>query len=150
MVLTLRWWPGRRHLKSSVRTTHNCSTATHGGPMASHGGPVSRQANDAGRRASPDPAAALSGGHPLDPDERRRWKICKGISLIFNLLAAATADWTRSGLWERAWARLLCLDEGFDKLNWTHLLADGSFSPAKKGESVSASVAKAKGPHCCC
>ena len=26
-------------------------------------------------------------------------------------------DWTRSGLWERAWARLVAVDEGFDKLD---------------------------------
>lgn len=39
-------------------------------------------------------------------------------------------------MWERAWARLLSLDEDFDRLDWTHLLADGSFSPVKRGNRV--------------
>ena len=160
MVLTLTWWPGRRHLKSASRTARTI---------------VRPQLTEAQwlRMADlfPDKPMTRAGGRPLIPPrpclEGILWILTSGArwkDLPREFPSETTCwrrfrDWTRSGLWERAWARLLCLDEGFDKLNWTHLLADGSFSPAtvesvgERAEQrgvVSASVAKAKGPHCCC
>ena len=42
-------------------------------------------------------------------------------------------DWTRSGIWQQAWARLLSLAHDLKLLDWEQLLADGTFLPAKKG-----------------
>lgn len=42
-------------------------------------------------------------------------------------------DWTRDGTFQRAWAMLLRKMDGLRRLDWRELLADGTFSPAKKG-----------------
>lgn len=54
-------------------------------------------------------------------------------------------DWTESGVWQMAWARLLYKLDGLGQVNWEEAMADGMFSPAKKGGNASAtpSVARA-------
>ena len=47
-------------------------------------------------------------------------------------------EWTRSGVWEAAWARLLAKLAGCKQLHWDELAGDGTFSPAKKGAPASA------------
>ena len=42
-------------------------------------------------------------------------------------------DWSRSGVWLRAWERLVCELDDLGGIDWRVLLADGSFSRAKKG-----------------
>ena len=42
-------------------------------------------------------------------------------------------DWTRGGVWRRAWERLACELDDLGGVDWRVLLADGSFSRAKKG-----------------
>lgn len=42
-------------------------------------------------------------------------------------------DWTRDGTFQRAWAKLLRKLDGMRRLNWREALADGTFSPSKKG-----------------
>lgn len=42
-------------------------------------------------------------------------------------------DWTRSGVWQKAWARLIRKLDRLGKVRWEQLLADGTFSRAKKG-----------------
>lgn len=42
-------------------------------------------------------------------------------------------QWTESGVFQKAWARLLNRYHGLKKVNWEESIADGTFSPAKKG-----------------
>lgn len=53
-------------------------------------------------------------------------------------------DGTRDGTFQRAWALLLKQLHGLRRLDWRELLADGTFSPAKKGGPRSARPRKAK------
>jgi hypothetical protein len=43
--------------------------------------------------------------------------------------------WEEDGTWERIWRSLLALLDELGKLEWATALLDGSFVPAKKGET---------------
>jgi transposase len=43
--------------------------------------------------------------------------------------------WEEDGTWERIWRSLLALLDVLGKLEWTKAFLDGSFVPAKKGET---------------
>ncbi len=47
-------------------------------------------------------------------------------------------DWTESGIWEKAWARLTRLLDRRGRVKHEESFADGTFSPAKKGVKRSA------------
>ena len=151
MELTLRWWPGRRRRKTASKTARTIRR-----PQLSESQWL--RIVD----LFPDKPMTRAGGRPSIPSrpclEGILWILTSGArwqDLPSEFPSDTTCwrrfrDWTESGLWERAWARLLAVEEGFDKLNWTHLLADGSFSPAKKGGHASVEDAKARAPRCCC
>lgn len=42
-------------------------------------------------------------------------------------------EWTESGVFQKAWARLLGKLDGLNQIDWEETFADGTFSPAKKG-----------------
>jgi len=58
-------------------------------------------------------------------------------------------DWTRDGTFQRAWAKLLRKLDGMRRLNWRETLADGTFSPSKKGGPRLAPPRKAKARRSC-
>jgi transposase len=43
-------------------------------------------------------------------------------------------EWTESGAFDAAWEHLLGKLDRLRGVNWEHAIADGTFSPAKKGE----------------
>ena len=47
-------------------------------------------------------------------------------------------EWSASGVWDEAWARLVGLVDDLAGLDWQQLLADGTFARAKKGAKLSA------------
>ena len=55
------------------------------------------------------------------------------------------SEWSLSGVWDRAWERLVRQLDGQGQVNWDEGFADGSFSAAKKGAiaSVLPSAARA-------
>lgn len=44
--------------------------------------------------------------------------------------------WEEDGTWERIWRSLLALLDELRKLEWAKVFLDGSFVPAKKGETA--------------
>jgi len=54
--------------------------------------------------------------------------------------------WTEAGLWKKAWARLLRKLDRRSRIQWEEAMADGTFSPAKKGANASARPSAARGP----
>lgn len=46
-------------------------------------------------------------------------------------------EWTESGVWKKAWARLVRLLDREGRINHDEAIADGTFSPAKKGATRS-------------
>ena len=59
-------------------------------------------------------------------------------------------DWTRSGVWEKAWARLARRLHRAGRLNHEESFADGTFAPAKKGVKRSAKQSEARAPRSWC
>lgn len=55
-------------------------------------------------------------------------------------------DWTASGAWAQAWARLLRKLDRRGRVDWSEAIADGTFSSAKKGVSASARPSAARVP----
>ena len=47
-------------------------------------------------------------------------------------------EWTRTGIFEKAWHRLLGKLDALKQIQWNECMADATFSPAKKGGKVSA------------
>lgn len=58
-------------------------------------------------------------------------------------------DWTQSGIFQIAWRRLLHRLDGLKSLRLDEAMADGTFSPAKKGGCVSARRSAARGRRSC-
>lgn len=42
-------------------------------------------------------------------------------------------EWSRAGLWDQAWCRLIDQLDGQSKVDWQEGFADGTFASAKKG-----------------
>lgn len=58
-------------------------------------------------------------------------------------------DWTEAGIWLAAWRRLLSQLDEFQGINWEEAMADGTFSPAKKGAPRWATPNRVKGRRSC-
>ena len=58
-------------------------------------------------------------------------------------------EWTRAGVFQQAWKLLLDQLDALKQINWEEALADGTFSPGKKGARRSATPRKAKAPRFC-
>ena len=54
--------------------------------------------------------------------------------------------WTRDGIWEKAWARLVRMLDRQGALDRTESFADGSFASAKKGGNASEKLNEVRGP----
>ena len=75
-----------------------------------------------------------------------RWK-----DLPLNFPSPSTCwrrlkEWTESGVFRRAWDRLLRTLDGLGEVDWEEAIGDGTFSPAKKGVTRSARPSVARGP----
>lgn len=58
-------------------------------------------------------------------------------------------EWTTSGVFERAWERALHRLDGMRRIDWKETIADGTFSPAKKGGNASAKPSVARERRSC-
>ena len=59
-------------------------------------------------------------------------------------------EWTARGVWSEAWEQLLMILGEKGKLDREASIADGTFSPAKKGVLSSATPSVAREPRSCC
>ena len=58
--------------------------------------------------------------------------------------------WTETGAWQRAWARLARQLDRHGQVRHEETIADGTFSPAKKGGNASARPSAARAPRSWC
>ncbi|TWT60935.1 transposase [Rubinisphaera italica] len=104
----------------------------------------------------PEPVMTIAGGRPRVPARRclegvlwvlvsgARWK-----DLPERYPSPATCwrrlkEWTESGVFRKAWIRLLGQLDEFREIDWEEAIADGTFAPAKKGAHRSATRRKAR------
>lgn len=93
----------------------------------------------------PEPPVGPKGGRPVAPSrpcvEGILWILRTGAPWkdVPSRFAPPTTcwrrhrDWTRSGVWEKAWARLLRRLDREGRVDHEESFADGTFSSAKKG-----------------
>ncbi|WP_390817772.1 IS5 family transposase [Symmachiella macrocystis] len=71
-----------------------------------------------------------------------RWKDLPNSFPSFSTCWRRFRDWTESGVFKIAWARLL---DDLGEINWEEAMADGTFSPAKKGAPEVGKTKRGKG-----
>lgn len=109
----------------------------------------------------PHPPVAPQGGRPRIPPrpclEGILWILANGgrwQDLPERYPSPATCwrrlrAWTDSGVFLKAWKRLLGQLDRLKGLNWEEAIGDGSFARAKRGAPRSATAARAKAPPSC-
>ena len=106
----------------------------------------------------PEPPVGPQGGRPVTPSrpcvEGILWILRSGArwkDLPKRFPSASTCwrrhwQWTESGVWEKAWARLVRLLDRQGRVNHEESFADGTFASAKKGVKRLARRSAAKEP----
>ncbi len=79
-----------------------------------------------------------------------RWKDLPNSFPSFSTCWRRFQEWTAAGIFKVAWARLLDELDGLGEINWEEAMADGTFSPAKKGAPRSAKPNAVRAPRSCC
>ena len=139
MTLTLTWWPRRRRRKAASMTERSIRNPQ-----------LSDEQWLLIADLFPDPVMTVAGGRP--PIAARpclegilwvlrsgaRWKDLPSEFPSYVTCWRRFRDWSRSGVWVSAWQRLLQELDDLGGIDWQVLLADGSFSRAKKGAPQSA------------
>lgn len=104
----------------------------------------------------PEPVMTVAGGRPRVPArqclEGVLWVLVSGArwkDLPERYPSPATCwrrlkEWTESGVFRKAWIRLLRQLDEFREIDWEEAIADGTFAPAKKGAHRSATRKKAR------
>ena len=131
MVLTLSYWPNQGRNWRASRTDPKPQLSDEQWHLIEDLFPV-REMTQAGGRPPIPPRACLEG---------ILWVLISGArwkDLPTHFPSPATCwrrlqEWTESGLFQQAWARLLHRLDGLKSLRWDETMADGTFSPAKKG-----------------
>ncbi len=147
MVLTLSYWPNQGRNWRASRTDPKPQLSDEQWHLIEDLFPV-REMTQAGGRPPIPPRACLEG---------ILWVLISGArwkDLPTHFPSPATCwrrlhEWTESGLFQQAWARLLHRLDGLKSLRWDETMADGTFSPAKKGGLVSARPNAARGRRSC-
>ena len=67
-----------------------------------------------------------------------------------STLRRRLAEWTTKGILTEVWSRLAELADDLGQIDWSQLIADGTFCPAKKGAHWSPSVTKEKARRLSC
>jgi transposase len=79
-----------------------------------------------------------------------RWKDLPKYFPSFTTCWRRFKQWTESGLFVIAWARLLQELDRRGELDWSEGMADGTFASAKKGANALAPPNAVKEPRSCC
>lgn len=151
MVLTLTWWPrlGRRNSASMTeRTIRNSQLSDFQWVLIADLFPEKEMTRAGGR--PPIAARPCLEGILWVLRSGARWKDLPRDFPSYVTCWRRFRDWSRNGVWLSAWQRLILQLDDLGKMDWRVLLADGSFSRAKKGALQSASAAREKGPRSCC
>jgi len=151
MVLTLTWWPRRCRRKpaSTTERTIRPSQLTDSQWLLIADLFPEREMTRRGGRPNVSSRPCLEGILWV-LRSGARWKDLPKEFPSYPTCWRRFRDWTRSGVWLAAWSRLLCLAVDLGQIDWRVLLADGSFSRAKKGGLLSESAVREKGPTCTC
>lgn len=151
MLLTLTWWPGLRYLKAASRTERtirNPQLAEAHWLLIADLFPI-RPMSSAGGRPTIDPRPCLEGILWV-LRTGARWKDLPSEFPSYCTCWRRFRAWTKRGVWQQAWARLIERLDELKRLDWRSLLADGTFCRAKRGALRSVLVARGRARRCSC
>ena len=163
--LRLRRCPKNDSMRRSQRRVHFRCTSPHpgGSRFPEHLQPYLDDAKwNRIHDLFPEPKMTAAGGRPPVPPrqclEGVLWVLVSGArwqDLPERYPSPATCwrrlkAWTEAGIFREAWLRLLKELDEFRKIDLEEAIADGTFSPAKKGAPRSARRRKAKAQKSCC
>jgi len=147
MLLTLSYWPNEGRNWRASRTEPKPQLTDEQWNLIEDLFPV-REMTVAGGRPPIPPRPCLEGILWV-LNSGARWK-----DLPTHFPSPATCwrrlkEWTEAGIFQQAWSRLLQQLDGLKSIRWEEAMADGTFSPAKKGALASARPSEAKGRRSC-
>lgn len=135
-------------------------------PSLKRYGPDRRQLSDGQWRLIEDlfpwtPPKSAGGRPPVPPREvfeavlwllrnGGRWRDLPHGSPSESTCRRRLREWVESGTLTEVWRRLVSLAEELGRIDWEHLIADGTFCRAKKGANPSAPAARGPGPRPSC
>jgi transposase len=144
MKLTFVWWPSlRRHRTASTTEPQSQLTDEQWFLIAD---------------LFPWEPPSCAGGRPRVPPRAclegilwvlrtgARWKDLPKCFPSYPTCWRRLKEWSESGVFQRAWARVLRKLDGLGRINWEEAVADGTFASAKKGVSASARPSAAREP----
>lgn len=79
-----------------------------------------------------------------------RWQDLPKSGPSKSTLQRRLAEWTNSGILAEVWSRLVDLADELGWIDWSQLIADGTFCPAKKGANWSPRASKGPAPRFSC
>jgi transposase len=147
MLLTFEWWPSLRRFRSASRTEPKPQLTDDQWLLIADLFPWNPPEPQGGRPPIP-PRPCLEGILWI-LRTGARWKDLPRSFPGYATCWRRLKVWTESGTIQKAWARLLRKLDGLGHINWEETFADGTFSPAKKGVSMSAGPGGAMGPGSC-
>ena len=141
MLLTYVWWPSLRRYRTASKTEPKRQLTDVQWFLIADLFPWHPPSRAGGRPAAP-PRACLEGILWI-LRTGARWKDLPRSFPSYVTCWRRLRDWTGSGVWRKAWRRLL--GQQARQINWKETFADGTFSPAKKGAIASARRSAARG-----
>ena len=144
MLLTFTWWPRKGRNVVASRTEPGWQLTDKQWVLIADLFPTP-QPSPAGGRPRVPPRPCLEGILWV-LRSGARWKDLPKTFPSFPTCWRRLREWTESGVFQIAWARVLRELDGLRDLDGEEAMADGTFSPAKKGGTASARRSAAKGP----
>ena len=147
MLLTLSYWPNEGRNWRASRTEPKPQLSDEQWNLIEDLFPIRKMTHAGGR--PPIPPRPCLEGILWVLISGARWK-----DLPTHFPSPATCwrrlkEWTEAGIFQKAWSRLLHRLDGVKSIRWEEAMADGTFSPAKKGGFASARPSGAKEPRSC-
>ena len=142
MLLTFTWWPRKGRSRVASRTEPGWQLSDEQWFLIADLFPTPRPSPAGGRPRVP-PRPCLEGILWV-LRTGARWK-----DLPKTFPSPATCwrrlqEWTASGAFHKAWARVLRRLDGLGRIDLEEAMADGTFAPAKKGARASARPSAAR------
>ena len=131
MILTFVWWPSLRRHRTASKTEPQWQLSDEQWFLIAD--------------LFPWEAPSCAGGRPRVPPRPclegilwvlrtgARWKDLPKSFPSYPTCWRRLKEWSESGVFQRAWARVLRKLDGLGRINWQEAIADGTFASAKKG-----------------
>jgi transposase len=131
MILTFVWWPSLRRHRTASKTEPQWQLSDEQWFLIADLFPWEPPSTVGGRPRVP-PRPCLEGILWV-LRTGARWKDLPKSFPSYPTCWRRLREWSESGVFQRAWARVLRKLDGLGRIDWQEAIADGTFASAKKG-----------------